>query len=365
LAINLAKCEVFYPTRFENQQVHDLCVNLAREVATCLLLEVMDPKKATSDYLSKCNGRFSWAMSSTEEKNASIGMRGINDSSESKFATFTEVLATGGRIDLDVAAGIRQARYNNDFGRAQKQHVTGQKSKTPVVKSVGLFHELPPELQDSLVVTSKRHAPESRQKFRESLWMQNEQRFEKKKAARDKKLEGKMTQVMVNSYLWQTYDSPWCCKTSMDGFYIFNELRSKLATLQFVKEQILIWYLGLGWTKAYHPWSKNKHIFSPSELMEHFVKMVLPLDNTEVVPNAPPMNLPGHPSLPTLGTVAHDVNALAEKNDDAGLQLRINAMVEQEKLENNGIGDELMEMQVMLWPIERFQSEGFCNRYAV
>ncbi len=45
LAIDLAKCEVFYPTQIENQQTHDLCVNLAREVATCLLLEVMDPKR--------------------------------------------------------------------------------------------------------------------------------------------------------------------------------------------------------------------------------------------------------------------------------------------------------------------------------
>ncbi len=49
VAIDLAKCEVCYPMRIENQQTHDLCVNLAREVATCLLLEVMDPKKATSD----------------------------------------------------------------------------------------------------------------------------------------------------------------------------------------------------------------------------------------------------------------------------------------------------------------------------
>ena len=145
----------------------------------------------------------------------------------------------------------------------------------------------------------------------------------------------------------------------MEVFDIFNELHSKSAKLQFMKEQILIWYLGLGWTKAYHSWSKNKHIFSPSELMEHFVKVVLPLDNTEVVPNAPPMNLPGLPSLPTLGTVAHDVNALAEKNDDAGLQLRINAMVERERLEDNGIGDELMEMQVMLWPIELLRAKDF------
>jgi hypothetical protein len=69
------------------------------------------------------------------------------------------------------------------------------------------------------------------------------------------------------------------------------------------------------------------------------------------------MNLPGLPSLPTLGTVAHDVYALTEKNDDAGLQLRINAMVERERLEDNGIGDELMEMQVMLWPIERLRAK--------
>jgi hypothetical protein len=359
LAIDLAKCEVFYPTRIENQQTHDLCVTLAREVATCLLLEVADPKKATSDYLSKCNGRFSWAMSSTEEKNASIGMRATNDPSESEFATFTEALATGGRIDLDLAAGIGQARYNNDFGRATEQYVTGRKSKAPVVKSVGLFHELALELQDSLVVTSKRNAPASRHKFRESLRMQHERRYEKKKAVRDKKLEGEMTKVMANSYLWQKYDSPRCCKSSMEAFDIFNKLQSKSAKLQFVKEQILIRYLGLGWTKAYHPWSKNKHIFSPSELMEHFVKVVLPLDNTEVVPTAPPMNLPGLPSLPTLGTVAHDVNALAERNDDAGLQLRINAMVERERLEDNGIGDELMEMQEMLWPIERLRAKDF------
>ena len=128
--------------------------------------------------------------------------------------------------------------------------------------------------------------------------MQRERRFEKKKAARDKKLEGEITQVIANSYLWQQFDSPRCCKSSKEAFHIFNDLNSKTAKLQFVKEQILIRYLGLGWTKAYHPWSRNKHVFSPSELMEHFVKVVLPLENTELVPDAPPMNLPGLPSLP-------------------------------------------------------------------
>jgi hypothetical protein len=76
----------------------------------------MDPKKATSDYLSKCNGRFSWAMSSTEEKNASIGMRATNanDPSESEFATFTEVLATGGsgiRVDKGISPMAQEQAY--------------------------------------------------------------------------------------------------------------------------------------------------------------------------------------------------------------------------------------------------------------
>jgi hypothetical protein len=112
----------------------------------------------------------------------------------------------------------------NDFGRATEQYVTGRKSKAPVVKSVGLFHELALELQDSLMVTSKRNAPASHHKFRESLRMQHERRYEKKKAARDKKLEGEMTKVMANSYLWQKYDLPRCCKSSMKAFDIFPQL---------------------------------------------------------------------------------------------------------------------------------------------
>ncbi len=93
-------------------------------MATYLLLEVADPKKATSDYLSTCDGRFSWAKSSEEEKKALIEMRATNNPSESQFATFTEALATGGCIGVDLTSGIGQTRYDNDFGHTQEQYVT-------------------------------------------------------------------------------------------------------------------------------------------------------------------------------------------------------------------------------------------------
>jgi hypothetical protein len=36
-----------------------------------------------------------------------------------------------------------------------------------------------------------------------------------------------------------------------------------------------------------------------------------------------------------------------------------NAMVERERLEDDGIGDEQMEIQEILWPIKRLQAKDF------
>ncbi len=63
--------------------------------------------------------------------------------------------------------------------------------------------------------------------------------------------------------------------------------------------------------------------------------------------------------MPALGTVAHDITALEETNNIAGLQLRMDAMVEQERLEDSGIGDELMEIQQVLWPVEQLRAQYF------
>jgi hypothetical protein len=64
-------------------------------------------------------------------------------------------------------------------------------------------------------------------------------------------------------------------------------------------------------------------------------------------------------ALPPLCTVAHNITALEETNDNAGLQLRMDAIVEREKLEDSGIVDELMEMQQVLWPVEQLRAKDF------
>ena len=107
---------LFYPTDKQNMQTSELCSTLASGLASCLILELEDPRKANSDYLSVKGGKYSWAEVSDADKDACMGMKAVNDPSEAVFATFTEALSTAGRVGLDGAAGQGQARYNNDMG---------------------------------------------------------------------------------------------------------------------------------------------------------------------------------------------------------------------------------------------------------
>jgi hypothetical protein len=111
-----------------------------------------------------------------------------------------------------------------------------------------------------------------------------------------------------------------------------------------MKEQILIRYLGLGWKKAHHPWSKNKH-HTASELLKHLCEVVISLQDVKKVPSQAPIKLLNRPDNYTLGTKSADLLGL----DDAVLakeeHIRFKAMLEQDRKENSGFGNQLMEMQ--------------------
>ena len=78
----------------------------------------------------------------------------------------------------------------------------------------------------------------------------------------------------------------------------------------FVKEQIHIRYLGLGWVDAYHPWSKKEHMYQPADLLQHLINVTIPLADNEIVPSKAPVNLPTGPDTFTLGTKSADLIAL-------------------------------------------------------
>ena len=74
--------------------------------------------------------------------------------------------------------------------------------------------------------------------------------------------------------------------------------------------------------------------------------VVIPLQRTLKVPEHPPMNLLTRPSVPTLGTKASDILDMdLQSNTQQNIQLRIDAYKEIERFEEEGIGDQMSELQ--------------------
>ena len=366
LAMDEARAELFYPTQACNRQSNEFCHRLAENIGSRVCSEMEDPRKSLHLHLSKCDGEFSKKMTSEEVRVASIGMRANNDPSEQMFGCFSEAHEKGGGMGLNESAGQGQSWYNKDYLCGADHLVTGKRIQAEIdgedaePVELGLFHELPSELTDSLIAVSKKNAHQVRRTFNDSLKRQSAARELKQKTLRNNKLEIARAGLVDALYLHQQYDSPRCWKTKDQAYEAFEGMKWKKDRMAGIKEQILMRYLGLGWVEAHHPWSKKGHgTYSPIELLDHFVKVVLPLADIKTVPAEPPLELPGLPNICRLGTRAKDCIDLENSLHSEDRDFRMQALRERERLEDNGFGDQLMEMQQTLWPIESLRTPGF------
>ncbi len=152
-----------------------------------------------------------------------------------------------------------------------------------------------------------------------------------------------MEKDLINiSYLYQNYFSPRCRKTVCQALDEFETLTSKKDKIECMKEQILIRYLGLGWEEAHHPWSKNKHQYTASELLKHLCEVVIPLQDVKEVPDQAPIILLVQPDSFTLRTKLADLIELDNGAMAREEHIRLNAMLEQDQRENSGFGDQPM-----------------------
>jgi hypothetical protein len=349
--MKLVREELFYPQRIENRETHECCVMLSLEVANCLIIEFQDTSKVTHMYVNKLDGKLSMKKTSAEDKRDGYGIRANNDPSEQNFAVFDDALSTMGRGALSRAAGQGQSRYNGDFTRDISSMVTGRKSKADEeALQLGVFHKLPEELQNSLIATAKSTQKITHRRHIEDMARQRAYRAQKRKDLQEKQIKSAENKFKEASWLYQQYHSPRCWKTSKIAFIEFNKLSSNARKLKYTKEQILIRYLGLGWVKAHHPWSKNDHCYSAVELLDHLVKIVIPLQKTETVPSEAPIHLPRVPDTLTLGTKSSGVELYYKKQEESSNELKLKALREREQEELMGVYDQSEYMNEVNWP---------------
>jgi hypothetical protein len=256
-----------------------------------MLTKLTNPKKSTHNYIN--DGLLAFNNLSIAEKEASLGMRANNDPSKGNFAIFTDVFCNSGRISIDGAAGIGQARYNKDLDCNHGRFITrGKGRRTDQSAETGSFHVLPEKLQDSLLAVAKKNGNKSRRHFTAYFCRQQEACAAKAANAIAMKLQSNEKDLINILYLYQKYFSTHCWKTVCQALDKFEKLTSKKDKIECVKEQILIRYLGLGWEEAHHPWSKNKHQYTASELLKHLCEIVIPLQDIKEVPNQALIKLP-------------------------------------------------------------------------
>ena len=86
---------------------------------------------------------------------------------------------------------------------------------------------------------------------------------------------------------------------------------------------------------------------------------MLPLAETNTVPDKPPVELPGLPKLYRLGTRVQDCIDSEHELKEVSTEFRLRATKKREQLEDGGYGDELAELQQTLWPVELLRSGDF------
>ena len=121
---------------------------MASEVAETILNELHDPRKATSNYLTSVEGKFSWGQTTEKEHYAFLGKMATNDSAESPFASLTQQLQSVGRLLGIHASAVGHARMNKDF-----THNIEDSSHD------GAYHQLSNEMRQSLLQFALNVAP--------------------------------------------------------------------------------------------------------------------------------------------------------------------------------------------------------------
>ena len=111
------KDKLFATTSDDNDEIVKITASLGSVAAATILKELRDPKKATSDHLSRASGKFSWGSTSADEHQYGLGKIAVNDPAESLFGATTRQLQCYGRVSLGNAGGVSQVQINEDMKR--------------------------------------------------------------------------------------------------------------------------------------------------------------------------------------------------------------------------------------------------------
>ena len=329
----LLKDEVFSPKDQDNKDSTTMLEKLAPLMAQAWIDELMDTSKATYMYMSDCDGKYSWKCCPEDVKTALLGMMAVNDLAESSFAGVTSQIQAFGRINLHGAAAV------SDMGRnGFMDHSTKKGDK------LGLFHDLPDELQITAIMCAMEFAPATQESNCHEL---ERRRLAKQKKDAILKEEGmeKATDEYIECLIHHRMaSSERCWKTVAEVRKGVNALTYKNEKETALKDNIQIRFKGYGWAECYTAWSKDGKKKSVPQLQARLIEIINSTKGKQI-PQKPPSRVPQRKNTAVVGTLCAKMKDLDRKAMEETTEFDMNARRTWMKQDEQGIGSVIVDMQ--------------------
>ena len=269
-----------------NHQAKEMVVALAEKMANAALVAMRDPKRALADKLVSLEG-VNAADRNEAMHEATIGAHVMNDYVESNFGTYDYVSRTFRGTSVENLSGMSQQMRNHDFDLPEnvahdRRHAKQREGEAPKQAGGFFYTGLTVSLQESLVEYSRHAAEDARRDGRAALAAHDAVKL----ARREERLQT-LLNAAVDHYarakelfnMWQGEEGRPSQRAKNAGD-IDRKLagQSEAMQLEFLREQIDMRVLGLGWTQFATKWSTNKdcRIGTVKHLRALLVDTILP-----------------------------------------------------------------------------------------
>ena len=313
-----------------------MTVELAEVMAKAALLKLHDPKLALADKLTSQDGCNSLGLNA-EAHEATRGAHVSNCTVESNFGCYDYVLRVFRSISVDAASAVAQQMCMHHFDVASAVQCSGRGN--PEERQLGHFHSLTEATKQSLVEWARRARAESRKVERADKAEQAEYH----RVRREQNLQEQLDKL-IDVYT-----------TAVKRFHAFERsgVRTKQAAAArlaemvhpdgsvkvapqkaYLKEQIEMRVLGLGWTQFATTWSSGKDahvgtIAHLQKLLEEILVYEMAQQRLKRIPTEPAAPEMKARTMKELGTATCDAQELAAQSLFSVEEVRLAAVAEQ------------------------------------
>ena len=352
------------PTRAGNIQCEARVITLAEEMAEAALFAMRDPRRSISSMLVSQGGKF--AVGADPGRNAATaGAHATNDRVESNFGCLDILMRMWRHATVESVSGMAQQMRMHDFDRPPNTlHDRRKRKHAAQAHSGGYFYSgLTERQRESLVEFARLEVASARDAGRQALKAQAAEKLERREERVTVMLNKAVERYAYAKELFAAWAAPGgqratsalqVAKALHDGKpvpnYPHGRPKPEAQQLEYLRYQIEMRVLGLGWSEYATRWSSAADsrigtVAHLTKLLEELIKEEtarkrFPADSVSGLPTeaAPPqLAAGGSTQLGTLDADAVVVRSTTRFNSD---ELKRKAEAEVERRIAAGISDD-------------------------